>query len=89
MAFCRLPNEIVIEIVEILDKEQDINDLIRVSTRFLNIFHDYLYCYNLKYRKRSALFWAVEHGGGIYSTKVAPPRSRRQCQSAEGEKQQM
>ncbi|KAL9102569.1 MAG: hypothetical protein Q9163_002287 [Psora crenata] len=62
MAFFSLANEIVIEIVENLDKEQDINSLIPVSTRFFNLFHDDLYYHNIKYRKCSALCWAAEHG---------------------------
>lgn len=62
MAFLSLPNEIVIEIVENLDKEQDICSLIRVSRRLHNLFDDYLYRHNIKHRRCSALFWAVEHG---------------------------
>lgn len=62
MAFFSLPNEIMIEIVKNLDKEQDIHSLIRVSRRFHHLFDDYLYCYNIKHRRCSALFWAVKHG---------------------------
>lgn len=62
MAFFSLPNEIIIEIVEHLDKEQEINCLIRVSSRFYYLFNGYLYCYNIKNRRCSALFWAAKHG---------------------------
>lgn len=62
MAFFSLPNEIIIEIVEHLDKEQDIDYFNRVSRRFYNLFDDYLYCYNIRHRRCSALFWAAEHG---------------------------
>ena len=62
MAFFSLPNEIIFEIVEHLDKEQDINCLICVSRRFYYLFNDYLYCYNIKHRRCSALFWATKHG---------------------------
>jgi len=50
------------EIVENLDQEQDIYSMIRVSRHFYNLFNDYLYCYNIKHRKCSALFWAAKHG---------------------------
>ena len=62
MAFFSLPNEIIIDIVENLDKEQDIYSLIRVSRRLYDLFDDYLYCHNIKHRRCSALFWAAEHG---------------------------
>ena len=62
MGFFSLPNEILCEIVDHLDQEQDIYSLIRVHTRFYNLFDDYLYCYNIKHRRCSALFWAVKHG---------------------------
>ena len=62
MGFFSLPNEILCEIVDHLDREQDIYSLIRVHTRFCNLFDDYLYCYNIKHRRCSALFWAVKHG---------------------------
>ena len=62
MAFSNLPNEIKSEIVENLDKEQDIYSLIRVSRRFYNLFEGYLYCHNIKHRRCGALFWAAEHG---------------------------
>jgi len=56
MAFFSLPNEIIIEIIKNLDKEQDIFSLIRVSRRFYNLFNDYLYYYNIKHRRYSTLF---------------------------------
>jgi len=70
MAFFSLPNEVIIEIVELLDKEQDINSLIRVSRRLYNLFDDYLYCYNIKFRRCSALFWAAKHGCGSTARKL-------------------
>ena len=48
MAVFILPNEIIIEIVKHLDKEQDINRLICVSRRFHYLFNGSLYYYNLK-----------------------------------------
>ena len=62
MGFLNLPNEILFEIIDHLDREQDIYSLIRVHTRFHNLFDDYLYCYNIEHRKYSPLFWAVKHG---------------------------
>ena len=62
MAFFSLPNEIIIDIVENLDKEHDIYSLIRVSRQLYDLFDDYLYCHNIKHRRCSALFWAAEHG---------------------------
>lgn len=62
MALLSLPNEIIIEIVEILDKEQDIYSLVRVNKRFHHLFDDYLYCYDIKHRRYKALFWAAKHG---------------------------
>lgn len=70
MAFFNLPNEITIEIVESLDKEQDIYSLIRVSRRLYNLFDDYLYCHNIKHRRCSALFWAAEHGRELTGRKM-------------------
>ena len=61
MTFFNLSNEITIEIVENLNKEQDIYSLIRVSRRFYNLFDDYLYCHNIKHRRCSALFWTAKH----------------------------
>jgi ankyrin repeat protein len=69
-AFLSLPNEIIIEIVEHLDKEQDINYLIRVSRRLYHLFDDYLYRYNIKHRRCSALFWAAKHGRGSTARKL-------------------
>ena len=48
MTFFSLPNEIIMEVVENLNKEQDIYSLIHVSRRFYNLLDDYLYCYNIK-----------------------------------------
>lgn len=62
MTFFSLPNELIIEVVENLNKEKDIYSLIRVSRRFYNLFDDYLYCHNIKHRRCSALFWAAKHG---------------------------
>ena len=62
MAFFSLPNEIIFEIVDNLDQEQDIYSLIRVHTRLYDLFNDYLYCYNIKHWRCSALFWAVNYG---------------------------
>ena len=70
MAFSSLPVEIIIEVVENLDKEQDINSLIRVSRQFYNLFDDYLYRYNIKHRGCSALFWAARHDGEFTARKV-------------------
>lgn len=61
MAFFSLPNEIIIEIAENLDKEQDIYCFIRVSRRLYNLIDKYLYCHNIKHRGSSALLWAAEH----------------------------
>lgn len=41
MAFSSLPVEIIIEVVENLDKEQDINSLSCVSSKFCNLFDDH------------------------------------------------
>lgn len=49
------------EIVDHLDREQDIYSLIRVPTRFHNLFDDDLHCHDIQHR-RSDLFWAVKHG---------------------------
>ncbi|KAL9123989.1 MAG: hypothetical protein Q9217_006638 [Psora testacea] len=51
MAFFNLPSELIVEIVENLDKEQDIYSLIRVYTRFYDLLDDYLYRYNIKDRR--------------------------------------
>ena len=56
MGFFSLPNKILFEIVNYLNREQDIYSLIRVYTRFYNLFDNYLYCYNIKRRRCSALF---------------------------------
>lgn len=50
MGFFALSNEISFEIVDHLDREHNIYSLIRVHTRFYNLFDNYLYCYNIKYR---------------------------------------
>lgn len=70
MACFSLPVEIIIEVVENLDKEQDINSLIRVSRKFYNLFDDYLYRYNVKNRGCNALFWAARHDGESTARKV-------------------
>ena len=70
MALFSLPNEILFEIVDNLDQEQDISSLIRVHTRLYKLFDDYLYCYDTKYQRRSALFWAVSHGCESTARKV-------------------
>ena len=70
MALFSLPNEILFEIVDNLDQEQDISSLIRVHTRFYNLFNNYLYCYNIKHRRSSALFWAVKHSRESTARKV-------------------
>ncbi len=62
MALLSLPNEIIFEIVENLDKEQDIYSLVRVNKRLHNLFDDYLYRYDIKHRRCRALFWAAKHG---------------------------
>jgi hypothetical protein len=62
MTIFLLPNEILFQIVHNLDREQDISSLVHVHTRFYHLFDDYLYCYDTKYQRRSALFWAVKHG---------------------------
>ena len=62
MAFSDLPNEIIIEIVENLDKQRDIASVIRIGTRFHFLFHDYLYRYNITYDGSYALFWAAKCG---------------------------
>lgn len=61
MAFLSLPNEIIIEIVELLEKERDICSLMRASRRLYDLFDDYLYRYNITYKSSWALFWAAEH----------------------------
>ena len=61
MALFSLPSEIIIEIAENLDKEQDLYCLLRVSRRLYNLIDKYLYCYNIKHRGSSALFWAAEY----------------------------
>ena len=60
MAFLNLPNEIIIDIVERLDRERDIYSLVRVNRRLYQLFDDDLYCYNIKYKRSSALFWAAK-----------------------------
>ena len=88
MAFLSLPNEIIMDIVENLDKEQDINSMIRVSRRFYNLFDEYLYCFNIKHRRSSALLWVANHGrestarrllhlGADVDVKVPKARSNR------------
>lgn len=62
MAFLSLPNEIIVEIVEELERERDICSLMRVNRRLYDLFDDYLYRYNIKYRRSYALFWAAKHG---------------------------
>ena len=62
MAFFSLPNEIIIEILVYLDKEQDIYTLTRVSRQLYNFFDRYLYYHNIKHLRCSALFWAAERG---------------------------
>ena len=62
MAFLDLPNEIIIEIVERFERERDICSLMRVNRRLYDLFDDYLYCYDIKYRRSYALFWAAKHG---------------------------
>jgi ankyrin repeat protein len=62
MAFLRLPNEIIIQIIEYLHDQRDINSVTRVNRRFHNLFDDYLFGYNIKLRGGSALLWAAEHG---------------------------
>ncbi len=61
MALLSLPNEMMFEIVENLDKEQDVSSLGRVNKRFHNLFDDYLYRYDIKHRRCRALFWAAKH----------------------------
>ena len=56
MGFFSLLNKILYEIVNYLNREQDIYSLIRVYTRFYNLFNNYLYYYNINYRRCSALF---------------------------------
>ncbi len=61
MAFLNLPNEIIIDIVERLKRERDICSLMRANRRLYQLFDNYLYRYNIKYRRSSALFWAAKH----------------------------
>ena len=60
--FLSLPNEIIIEVIELLDKQRDIHSVILVNKRLYDLFKDYLYRYNIKYRRSFALLWAAMHG---------------------------
>lgn len=62
MALLSLPNEIIIEIGEMLDREADIYALVLVNKRFYHLFDDHLYRYNIKHRRCQALFWAAKQG---------------------------
>lgn len=62
MSLLDLPNELLHSITHYLDKERDINALIQTSRFFRDSFNEYLYEYNIKKNRGSAILWAAEHG---------------------------
>ncbi len=62
MSFLGLANELIIQIVGYLDSQRDISSASLVNRRFHNLFDDYLYRYNIRFRGSSALLWAASHG---------------------------
>jgi hypothetical protein len=61
MEISSLANELLIDIVEYLDRQRDINSVCLVNRRCHHLFNDYLYRYNIQFRKGNALLWAAEH----------------------------
>jgi ankyrin repeat protein len=62
MAFLSLPNEIILEIVECLDKPWQMVSVICVNQRLYGLLKDYPVQYNIRFQKSSALIWAARNG---------------------------
>ena len=59
MSLLTLPHELLLQI---LDRQYDLNALSQVCRHFHHHFNDRLYLFNIKYRRSRGLFWAAEEG---------------------------
>jgi len=62
MSIATLPTELLAQVVDLLIDQQDINSVTRLNRRFYKLFNEYLYTYNIRFRKSRALLWAAKHG---------------------------
>jgi hypothetical protein len=63
MSILDLSNDLLLEISQYLNRQDDVYALSLVCRYFhYGFFDEYLYLFNIKYREKSALFWAVENG---------------------------
>ena len=61
MTILSLPNELLIEVVSHLEKEQDIFHVTLVNRRLYHLFEMHLYRFNIRKSRCSALLWAAKH----------------------------
>jgi ankyrin repeat protein len=61
MPLLNLPNELLQDITEYLKSERDINAVARANRRLYRLLDSYLYRYNARQSRRSAMLWAARH----------------------------
>jgi hypothetical protein len=61
MTLLKLPNEILMQIVDYLQTQREINAVTHINRRFHSVFNDFLYRENIR-SGSSALFWAANRG---------------------------
>ena len=58
----QLPNELILEIAELLDTQTSLNHLAQVNRYLYNLLNPYLYSENGRAFRSTALLWAAQHG---------------------------
>lgn len=62
MSLQLLPDELLLLIVSGVERDIDINSLVQTNRRLYAVLNSYLYQYNIRYFKSSALHWAAIRG---------------------------
>lgn len=62
MAFLRLPNELLLSVMNSLTSQKDMNSLARSNARLYDLLNTHLYRYNAEQYRSSAIVWAAKNG---------------------------
>lgn len=62
MAFFRLPNGLLLSVMNCLTLQKDMNSFARSNARLYNLLNTHLYRYNVEQCRISALVWAAKNG---------------------------
>ncbi|PVH90300.1 ankyrin [Periconia macrospinosa] len=81
MPLLRLPDELLCCISENLNLERDINAFAQANRHLYRLLNTYLYRYNIRYSRSSALLWAAQYGQEATAQKLLGERADGQATS--------